>query len=75
MNVHHPLRRTSRILAWSAGVVLVPAALDADCNQSYNPVTGIEIYTCCGPTACCTTRWQGTTLLENTCKPPPPQQT
>jgi hypothetical protein len=75
MNVHCAIRRISRIAALSAGAILVPAALDAGCIESYDPVNRIETYTCCGETACCTTRWQGTTLIQNTCRPPAPAQT
>ena len=70
MNVRQTFRAW-KILGVFAGTLLIPAALDAECWDTYNPVTGVETYTCCGPTTCCTTKWKGTTLIDNTC----PQET
>lgn len=61
------LRRTATYLSLAGGAALIPSALDAACNMSTNPVTGNETITCCGATACCTTVWNGTTLVKKTC--------
>jgi hypothetical protein len=71
MAVRQPLPRGLKILAVAASTVMIPSVLDAECWSTYNPVTGLETYTCCGPTTCCTTKWKGSTLVDNTC----PQET
>lgn len=68
MNTYRSLKQqatgAAAVLVMSA---LTPQALQAACLNHTNPVTGIQSITCCGATACCTSYWRGTELLELVC--------
>lgn len=67
MNIHHLIQSAARIVAVSTSAILIPAALEAACNISINPINQQETYLCCGPTACCETVWDDTKLLVKRC--------
>lgn len=67
MNSQSLLRRIIGVTVAIVASTIAPEALKAACINQTNPITGIQTITCCGATACCTSTWRGSELLELIC--------
>lgn len=62
-------RLATALMAVGASLAL-PAAVDAACTRTLLcDAICFQIIECCGPTACCTTAWDGSVLVSQTCEP------
>lgn len=62
-------RLATAVMAIGASLAL-PAAVDAACSTRYwCDMICFEIIECCGPTTCCTTAWNGSQLVGQSCEP------
>ena len=67
MNAHLLFKGVAGAAAIVLASTVMPEALRAACINQTNPITGIQTITCCGATACCTTTWRGSELIELVC--------
>jgi len=71
MQLHRILRHATAAAMVIGTSLMTPALLEATCRIQYTDPsrTDIKSMTCCGSTSCCTTRWDGPTLVSTVCEP------
>jgi hypothetical protein len=64
--------RRAAAAALMSGATMLPSALDASCSEKLVNSSDhgwVQEITCCGSTTCCTTTWNGSTLVDQVCRP------
>ena len=72
MNAHRFVRRAAAAALMGGASIFLPSALEAACVEKLVNTSEygmVQEITCCGDTTCCSTQWQGSTLIDQFCRP------